>query len=240
MAETLTDIISKWGQESNPSDIDKNLKKYDVIVDEDFQDEQFNRKFSEGEDRLHDTFKKSLETKIGNDKTSLQNKKDELQHVIVQALTEYFKVVDPTIISPKVMAGAWNTEDKYRFLASQYDRVTGADPRKGEGFSNYAEMIAKTETKEGRLKRSLYARKAQNASKGLEVLTDKAKEIFVRSIPSHLLATHIKPSVEKDYTIKKMVDYVMNDQDTLLNIRQGVKKGKWGESGYEAYGLGKK
>ncbi len=226
----------------NPSkEIKGSLKNYEEFTKEENLNDLYNKVFTPAHDKLYEKATEHLKG-IGGDDTKTEDKKEELQKAIVEGLKAYFKKVQPSIVEALEENGVDDVEEQYQFLTAQYDDHIGADVRKGEGLTGIAETFAKSKKLTlGHLKRHLRENQTKHAQKALDVIVEKyAAHHFTKYHPVEL-AKYLKPHVEKaGLEVENKLRFIQLSYGELIHIISALKTGKWGEHGYEKYGLKKK
>lgn len=239
--KTKTKHIESFYQElrkKTPSSLEETLQIVDKFGSEENMLDYLNNLFNPAQDELYKTIREKA-NQLGDDTTKLENKKKEIQEVVVAGLKKYFeKVHHPRF--KKIFDESWKLEEKYHFLTSLYDEHIGADPRKGEGLSGLAEAFAKQEKLTlGHLKQFFYNQKADHSKKAFNVLKQKHYSHHLGKYDQGEVAAHLKPLVEKEFEIDAP-RYALYDIDTLMTLREGLLTGKWPEGFLERLGLKKK
>lgn len=241
--EKVNDIDEYFEEmrKKNHENITKALNSMDEITDEENQDHMIVNVFQEGQDAFYDSFAKQLKTDFDDDQASTHNKEKELKRAVVKGLEPYFDKVMPSI-NKAIKEAKVSEEDRFEFLVNAYDEHRGAG--RIEGVKSLKDLVKGfAKMKKGKVikfKRQLYNLKAKHTQEAYLMLENKALNYYLGSYQPHEIGAHMKPIVEKGYTIEDHVRFHQMGVGDHFNLRQKIIKGTVGEDDLANYGLEKK
>ncbi|MEK6837181.1 MAG: hypothetical protein AABX69_00895, partial [Nanoarchaeota archaeon] len=219
-------------------DIAKNLTAYDKHLSPENQQKLFNELFAPAIDDFYNALKAQLDTAFsgaGGDTAKVKEKMPAVRKAIVESLKKFFSKAMPSAL--EAIEGITDAEQQYRVLAHFYDtQVLGAEDQQDvqrlvqQGIiplQQYVTLLEREDSTVGQIKEGLYMQKAQHAAQARLGLNAKAQHHYIARIPAHRLARHLKPEIEKKYTIDDIAGYVTMGHDRLMELREALKTDRW-------------
>jgi hypothetical protein len=220
------------------------FKDLDNFKKEENLNHYYNAIFTPGQDELYKKTTSELDAIFKKDEAKLTDKKDDIQKAIVKGLLAYFEKVHPGLLKEVFDKNA-PIEDQYQILTQLMDEHLGA--REDEYiYRGIAENYAKDKKATvGHLKRHLKSSQGKHLESAIQYLVNQKTSSNLAGRHRIQVAGYLKKEAEKSgYTIDDKVLYASHDMNDLLQIREGIKTGKWLYRGQasapEHYGLTKK
>lgn len=238
--QTLSDYMDEL-RKSKIDNLDDVFEKYDAHMDEDHQKHLLVNVFGAGIDEFYNNLVEGLK-EVGDDKTSLKGKEEEVKKAALKGMKAYLKKIDPSGLK-NLLKHAKDEKEEYKLLCKYVNEMAplltekNGKPIDIEKFID--DYVKDKKHKVIDLKQHFYITKGQTSMHQRGRLNGMYEQHLFGTYKGTDLVAHMKPRIEKKFTIEDMVDLMKVEVGDALKLHRHMKYGENIEN-IEQYGLASK